>query len=78
VDHGTILGAVGRLRDRGTPVTALAIASELGVDDPELLEDIGDAVDELVSAGRLRRVETRTTVAGRPAPFPSVTFEPAE
>jgi hypothetical protein len=78
VDHRTILDAVGRLDAAATPVTALTIAVELGVDDEELLEDIGDAVDELVEAGRLRRVETRATIAGEPAPFPTITYELGE
>jgi hypothetical protein len=78
VDHQTILDAVDRVRLAGTPVTALSIAAHLGVDDEEVLEDIGDAIGELVESGRLRRVETRPTIAGAPAPFPTVTFEPGE
>jgi hypothetical protein len=75
VDHRTILDAVSRLRTAGTTVTYLTIAAELGVDDEEVLEDIGDAVDELVSSGRLRRVETTAVIGGKPAPFPTVSFE---
>jgi hypothetical protein len=76
VDHRTILDAASRLVAAGTPVTALSLAADLGVDDEELLEDIGDAVEELVDAGRLRRVETRGMIAGKPAPFPTITYEP--
>jgi hypothetical protein len=77
VDHRTILDAVDRVAATRTPVTALTIAADLGVDDEEVLEDIGDALAELVEAGRLVRVETRTTVAGRPSPFPTITYAPA-
>jgi hypothetical protein len=76
VDHGTILDTVTQLRSAGTPVTSLSIAAALGVDDPELLEDIGDAVEELVEAGRLVRVETPTIIGGKPAPFPTITYQP--
>jgi hypothetical protein len=78
VDHQTILDAVHRVRSTGSAVTVLAVAAELGVGDEELLEDIGDAVEELVEDGRLRRVETRTSIGGKPAPFPTITYEPAD
>lgn len=78
MDHRTILGAVERVRASGDPATALSIARELGVDDEELLEDIGEALQDLVDSGRLRRVETYRTVAGVRAPFPTVSFEPAD
>ena len=78
MDHQTILDTAARLREAGTAVTVLALAGELGVHDEELLEDMGDAVEELVDAGRLRRVETRGTVAGKAAPFPTITYELGE
>jgi hypothetical protein len=74
VDHGTILDAARRVSASGAPVTALSIAADLQIDDPELLEDIGDAIAELVDIGRLVRVESRAVIAGQPAPFPTVTY----
>lgn len=78
MDHRTILEAVERVRASGGAATALTVARELGVDDEEVLEDIGDALQELVEGGRLRRVETYSTVAGVRAPFPTITFEPTD
>jgi hypothetical protein len=74
VDHRTILGAVARVAAAEQPVTALTVAAELGVDDEELLEDIGDALAELVESQQLVLVETWPTVAGVRAPFPTVTY----
>jgi hypothetical protein len=74
VDHRTILDAVARVSRSGTAVTALSIAADLHIDDEELLEDVGDALTELVDGGQLVRVETRAVIAGRPAPFATVTY----
>ena len=74
MDHRTILDAVARVAATGAPVTALTLAAELGVDDEEVLEDIGDALTELVETGQLVLVETWPMVAGVRAPFPAVTY----